>query len=370
MFYELGPYRFREGSDDDYGAVEINEFAWNAVSNLLFVDQPRSTGFSWVDNDSVDRYADGERSIADDLYEFLLGFLVAYPEFAERDLYIAGESYAGHYIPVFAARILAGNADDAMPTIALQGVAIGNPWISPRRQFESLLPFAEANDLVRDDRTTRDQMAYLSKACADLLTTEGRTQESLLTCRTLERELVHDPMVRSHAFNYYDVRLDCLDGRPQCYDFTKLGKLMEDPETRRQLGVRQRSTPWQTCSEDVKEHLGLDTLLHCDVFLPRLLESGVRVMIYTGVYDMLCNHIGTDAWAHQMQWPGQDAFGSHPWSGWYVDGDLAGRFKQHSGLTLVEVYDAGHMVPMDQPRHALDMISAFIGDGRLRSSLQ
>lgn len=32
-----------------------------------------------------------------------------HPEFAENDFYITGESYAGHYIPAFAARVHRGN---------------------------------------------------------------------------------------------------------------------------------------------------------------------------------------------------------------------------------------------------------------------
>jgi hypothetical protein len=37
----------------------------------------------------------------------------------------------------------------------------------------------------------------------------------------------------------------------------------------------------------------------------------------------------------------------------------AGSVREAGGLTFVKVYKAGHMVPMDQPKHALDMITRF-----------
>jgi cathepsin A (carboxypeptidase C) len=34
------------------------------------------------------------------------------------------------------------------------------------------------------------------------------------------------------------------------------------------------------------------------------------------------------------------------------------------GLTFLQVYDAGHMVPSDQPEHALAMITQFLNGGQ------
>ena len=36
-------------------------------------------------------------------------FFKQHPEFAKNDFFITGESYAGHYIPAFAARVHEGN---------------------------------------------------------------------------------------------------------------------------------------------------------------------------------------------------------------------------------------------------------------------
>lgn len=59
---------------------------------------------------------------------FLNGFITAHPEYMGRDFYIAGESYAGHYIPAIGYYI-ANNVTDF--PMNFKGVAIGNGWVDP-----------------------------------------------------------------------------------------------------------------------------------------------------------------------------------------------------------------------------------------------
>ncbi len=57
--------------------------------------------------------------------------------------YIAGESYAGQYIPYFADAVL--NSKLKMP---LKGVAIGNGWTDARRQYPAYLDYAVKQGIV------------------------------------------------------------------------------------------------------------------------------------------------------------------------------------------------------------------------------
>ena len=68
-----------------------------------------SVGFSFSE-DPADYDVDDTRT-AEDLYQFLLKFLERHPELASREVFIAGESYAGVYVPMFAARVMKGNSD-------------------------------------------------------------------------------------------------------------------------------------------------------------------------------------------------------------------------------------------------------------------
>lgn len=45
---------------------------------------------------------------------------------------------------------------------------------------------------------------------------------------------------------------------------------------------------------------------------------------------------------------------------WYVGEDLAGYVKQAGNLTEVLFRNAGHMVPTDQPKWCLDLLTRFV----------
>jgi carboxypeptidase C (cathepsin A) len=63
--------------------------------------------------------------VAHDMLDFMLDFLNAHPELADNDLYITGESYAGHYVPAVAHRLWQWNKGGGRPKINLKGFAIG-----------------------------------------------------------------------------------------------------------------------------------------------------------------------------------------------------------------------------------------------------
>ena len=97
------------------------------------------------------------------------------------------------------------------------------------------------------------------------------------------------------------------------------------------------------------------------------LGTGIRVLIYNGVFDMDCNFMGTDKWLQQMQWPGADKWhtlGRMPWKVTRASGGgtpvVAGHTRALGNLTQLTLLGAGHLVPMDQPRTALLMLHTFL----------
>ena len=61
------------------------------MSNLLYVDQPAGTGFSFVT--SPFGYETNERQIATELWDLIRQFYRLYPKYSTLDLYVFGESY-------------------------------------------------------------------------------------------------------------------------------------------------------------------------------------------------------------------------------------------------------------------------------------
>jgi len=100
--------------------------------------------------------------------------------------------------------------------------------------------------------------------------------------------------------------------------------------------------------------------------IPDQLAAGIRVLIYAGDRDYICNWLGNQAWAQQLTWPHHDAFANATIGNWTApgatDGGAIGTLQSSNGFSFLRVYDAGHMVPRDQPANALAMLNAFIHD--------
>ncbi|KAJ2116688.1 hypothetical protein IW146_001331 [Coemansia sp. RSA 922] len=100
--------------------------------------------------------------------------------------------------------------------------------------------------------------------------------------------------------------------------------------------------------------------LHLEI--PPLLAAGIRVLIYAGDADWICNWYGNKAYAQALEWPGQTKFNQMEDSLWTVNGDEAGEVRTHNNLTFIRVFGSGHFVPLDRPRSALDMVNRWISN--------
>lgn len=101
---------------------EIDPFFFSAA-NVLFLESPAGVGFSYS-NKTSDYDASGDRITAADNYVFLVNWLERFPEYKDREFYISGESYAGHYVPQLAHTILYHNKRANKTIINLKGIMV------------------------------------------------------------------------------------------------------------------------------------------------------------------------------------------------------------------------------------------------------
>lgn len=95
------------------------------------MDNPVGAGFSIAVNDKdvpKDQY-----TVASHLFFGLQSFFSENPSFRKRPLFLAGESYAGKYVPALAYYMLT-QANSMPPFSQLAGMAIGNGLTDPRIQ--------------------------------------------------------------------------------------------------------------------------------------------------------------------------------------------------------------------------------------------
>lgn len=75
---EVGPYRVREG-----GKLEYRDGSWDEFANILFVDNPVGTGYSYVDTDS---YLHELQEMSDSFIVFLEKFFQLFPQYDSDDV--------------------------------------------------------------------------------------------------------------------------------------------------------------------------------------------------------------------------------------------------------------------------------------------
>eukprot|EP00798_Chlamydomonas_sp_ICE-L_P017886 gene17886-24278_t len=137
--------------------------------------------------------------------------------------------------------------------------------------------------------------------------------------------------------------------------------------TREALGVGDRK--WQSCNMAVHWNLMGDWMRNFDSVLPEMLADGVKMNIYAGEYDLICNYLGNKRWVSALPWDGNEGWNSAPEKDWMVEGQRAGSVQSYGPLTFTRVAKAGHMVPMDQPVNSLAMITSFTRDKEISSAL-
>jgi cathepsin A (carboxypeptidase C) len=123
------------------------------------------------------------------------------------------------------------------------------------------------------------------------------------------------------------------------------------------------SRKWVECSTPVHIFLLGDWITNLATKVSAVLESGLQVLVYSGDKDFICNWRGGEAWTQAVEWSGQQDFLATPYNEWMVNGKSAGQLKGFKNFSFLRVYDAGHMVPMNQPENSLEMLRQFIGQG-------
>ena len=89
--------------------------------------------------------------VSDSFYRFLTGFYNLHPEYRKRDLIMAGESYAGRYIPNMAIKIREENNKlDATDQINIKALLISNGFVTPYQRL-SVRSVPVAMGAVTDD---------------------------------------------------------------------------------------------------------------------------------------------------------------------------------------------------------------------------
>lgn len=358
LLTENGPCTVNE----DGASTSVNPYSWTEAAHVLWLDQPAGVGFSYGEETDS-----GEEMVSEDAYYFLQAFFQSHPEYANSPLYIIGESYGGHYVPAIAHRVYVGNNNPTDKTINLNlaGLAIGNGLTDPEEQYKWYpeMVWNNSHGIKVVDEKTYEAMGAVVPKCTALIDqcNKGTSTINDFACQSafLVCNMGLTSPYQATGLNPYDIRKKC-EVRPLCYDFSYIQKFLNLESTKQALNVDEKhSHTWESCNFGINAKFHTDWMKDFAPYVGELLDAGLPALIYAGDVDFICNYLGNQAWTLGLDWSHKDDFNGaevHDWKG-------AGLARTSNGLTFLQVYDAGHMVPSDQPEISLDMLKNFVSGG-------
>lgn len=345
LFEENGPFTISK----NLKAVP-RQYSWHLNHNLIYIDNPVGTGFSFTDND--DGYARNQTQVGDNLYEALIQFFQLFPELQKNPFYASGESYAGKYVPAIGRTIHKKNPG-AKIKINLQGMAIGNGLSDPTNQLHYGEYLYQLGLIDINAKAKFDEEEQAAAECV-------RQNDYECAFQIMDELMNGDYSGDSYFQNisgyrtYYNYLRTAEDPRDEFYllGFLKLS------ETRRAIHVGD--TPFHDLDAENKvgKYLKHDIL---DSVAPWVVEllSHYRMMIYNGQLDIVCAYPMMVQYLKNLPFDGAVQYKTAKRYRFSVDGEIAGYYKLVNNLLEVLIRDAGHMVPRDQPKWAFVMISSF-----------
>ncbi|KAK9379232.1 Alpha/Beta hydrolase protein [Kockiozyma suomiensis] len=347
LFFELGP-----SSVDSQGKLVYNPNAWNQNASVIFLDQPVNVGYSYSSQSVSSTVAAGK-----DVYALLTLFFKQFPEYSKLPFHIAGESYAGHYIPVFAAEILSHKERN----FDLTSVMIGNGLTDGLTQYKYYEPMAcgkgsGAESVLSEEECLKMEASY--PRCANMIDNCYKT-ESVWTCVPASiycNNAMMGPYQKTGK-NVYDIRTTCEDTENLCYpQMGWISKFLNDAAVKSAVGAEVDL--FESCNFDINRNFLFngDWMKPYHYAVPHILAAGVPVLIYAGDKDFICNWLGNQGWTNALEWDGAKDFQSAPTKDWVLGDKTVGTVQNSGNFTFLRVFDAGHMTPFDQPEAAADMV--------------
>ncbi|PIN11988.1 Serine carboxypeptidases (lysosomal cathepsin A) [Handroanthus impetiginosus] len=352
---EVGPFRVRP----DGRTLSLSRYSWNKEANLLFLDSPAGVGFSYS-NTSFDLIT-GDQRTAKDAYKFLTRWFERFPQFKFRPFYIAGESYAGHYIPELSQIIVEGNKNISNPTINFKGFLLGNPLIDDVLDNIGTFEFWWNHGLIGDST-----YEALNKSCPydSFLFPRDGCYKALANAYSQFGDInpyaIYDSPCNEMGTLKNNLKMPLpwtFRGNDECIvKYTKV--YMNNPAVQKALhaNITGIPHPWVTCSDAIRGGWTDSPRSMLPIF-QELIAAGLRIWLFSGDTDAVLPLTAT-----RYSIKALNLKPNTTWYAWYDKQKVGGWSQVYEGLTYVTVRGAGHEVPLTQPKLALTLFRHFLSN--------
>ncbi|XP_033108028.1 retinoid-inducible serine carboxypeptidase-like isoform X2 [Anneissia japonica] len=364
------------GNFEEIGPLDVNlnprNSTWVQAANVLFIDNPVGSGYSYVTNDNA--YTTNVDEIAIDLVTILKAFFTKHSEFKTIPFYIFCESYGGKMTAALS-QALQKEIDGGRLSIDFRGLALGDSWISPIDYVNTWGPYLYQTSLL-DKRG----LALVQQAANE---TEMAYNAGNYTKATQLWSMTENVIAENtDNVDFYNILLHNTDGSNKMsikktyfmapelsrlylkhvapYEADPLTELMNGP-IKKKLGIPDNVT-WgaQSGTVFIKQY-GDFMKPVIDIVDDLLMNTTLKVVVYNGQLDLICDTPGTELWLEKLTWPGLSSFDALKWKPLYTVGSQTKAFvKTYKNFSFYWIMNAGHMVPADAPDMALKMMKMVV----------
>lgn len=353
---EQGPFYPNEKLE-----LEANDWAWNKIVNMVFLEQPVGVGFSWTSDSSELRIGDDQA--AKDNLQSIIALLDKFPHLKLVPLYITSESYGGHYMPQLSMEII------KYGKLNFKGMAVGNPYVDyysgVGAQMETynnkqLLPLPLWEKYTEQgclDPAVMLNNSACSTYALDFMKRIGNLNPYALdypVCVTAQQKQMTNYLLGSSASNNLNADI----AYEPCRDNYMTEYLNQDI-VKKQLHVKQ-DIVWEECSRTTKYELK-DKMFSTIHLYKEILNVApdLHMMIYYGDDDGVCGLNYGQKWIFDLGYVYNSL-----WKAWYVDGQTAGYLTtfKNKNLVFATVHYAGHEVPTYKPKEAFHLFETYINN--------
>ena len=393
LFQELGPCFVN--SD---GVAYNNPYSFSNVSNMLFIDQPVTTGLSYsqpvpgyidaasmlpvqLDSEDCPDYAtdcgtysyfnesltaNTTNAGAENFWLTLQGFMGAFPQYSRHNYYFTTESYGGHYGPIYNEYFETQNAKNISGAhqISLAGVLIGNGWYDPLLQYQAYYNFSVSPGNTYDfqllNQTGQDQMyqGLYGKGNCVAMTIDCNARGIDEICSYADNfcfnevENIYDLYANRDEYDMRELMPDAFP--PEFYvDYLNTARVQSA------IGAFVNYTESSsTVAANFAETGDDDRTLQTVTDMAKLVAANLTVIMYFGDADYNCNWLGGQAVVREMNIPrfADAGFVNITTSDHVVHGQV----RQAGKFAFVRIYESGHEVPFYQPLAALEMFDRVV----------
>ncbi|XP_053614093.1 venom serine carboxypeptidase-like [Plodia interpunctella] len=332
LFDIMGPLEMQDNQ------VKLRNVTWASNYSLLFIDNPVGAGFSFTADDRG--YTTNEDAVGGQLYTFLQQFLDVFPEFRKAPLFVAGQSYAGKYVPALAIQIHR-HRNDQKP-VRLGGCIMGNALIDPRNMmaYSSL-----CGELGLVTEYHLEELEKLEQSVVQLIDEQRMIDASNKFNETIEY------IKEISGVNIYNFLKDPSFGAPQFEHFIQRADVRS--------WIHVGDTRFVLNNQLVYQKMLPDIMNSTRPFVEELLEF-YPILVYSGQLDLIIPYSLTKRSHDMFRWSGSKEFRMARRRLLKRSGRVEAYKKSGGNLEEVLIRGGGHMVAVENPSVTKFVVDQFI----------